>query len=172
MVFCLQMWDLVPQPGIKPRPLALEVQSLSHLTTTESLNDEFYFPWTHLKVDSRIEAPTLDSTNPSRCYWSILIMAREQVCSQTFLLPKDLYANHKLLSTSWGQRFSVTGNQSFLASLSETSNLSPHTDCWQPQFGAPWYRHIQSYLGSENKEPSTPERKVPDRVRYFGCQGH
>ena len=29
------MWDLVPQPGIKPRPLALGVQSLSPWTTRE-----------------------------------------------------------------------------------------------------------------------------------------
>ena len=29
------MWDLVPQPGIKPGPPALGAQSLSHWTTTE-----------------------------------------------------------------------------------------------------------------------------------------
>ena len=29
------MWDLVPQPGIQPRPPALGVQSLSHWTTRE-----------------------------------------------------------------------------------------------------------------------------------------
>ena len=29
------MWDLIPQPGIKPRPPALRVWSLSHWTTRE-----------------------------------------------------------------------------------------------------------------------------------------
>ena len=29
------MWDLVPQPGIEPRPPALGVQSLTHWTTRE-----------------------------------------------------------------------------------------------------------------------------------------
>ena len=32
---CCSMWDLVPQPGIQPRPPALGVQSLSHWTTRE-----------------------------------------------------------------------------------------------------------------------------------------
>ena len=31
------MWILVPCPGIKPRPSALEEQSLNHRTTTEVL---------------------------------------------------------------------------------------------------------------------------------------
>ena len=31
------MWDLVPRPGIKPRPPALGAQSLSHWTTREVL---------------------------------------------------------------------------------------------------------------------------------------
>ena len=39
-LYC-SMWDLVPQPGIEPRPPALGVQSLSHWTTTEV--SEFYF---------------------------------------------------------------------------------------------------------------------------------
>ena len=29
------MWDLVPRPGIKPRPPALEVWNLSHWTNRE-----------------------------------------------------------------------------------------------------------------------------------------
>ena len=29
------MWDLVPRPGIKPRPLVLEVWNLSHWATRE-----------------------------------------------------------------------------------------------------------------------------------------
>ena len=29
------MWDLVPQPGMKPMPSVLGVQSLSHWTTRE-----------------------------------------------------------------------------------------------------------------------------------------
>ena len=29
------MWDLVPWPGIEPRPLALRVQSLTHWTTSK-----------------------------------------------------------------------------------------------------------------------------------------
>ena len=33
--FSCGMWDLVPWPGIEPRPLALGVQSLSHWTTRE-----------------------------------------------------------------------------------------------------------------------------------------
>ena len=35
------MWNLVPWPGIKPRPPAVEVQSLSHWTTREG--PEQYF---------------------------------------------------------------------------------------------------------------------------------
>ena len=31
--FSFSMWNLVPQPGIEPRPLALGVQSLSHWTS-------------------------------------------------------------------------------------------------------------------------------------------
>ena len=34
-IFSLSMWDLVPQPGIKPRPSAVEVLSLSHWNTRE-----------------------------------------------------------------------------------------------------------------------------------------
>ena len=33
--FSCSMWDLVPSPGIEPRPPALGVQSLSHWTTKE-----------------------------------------------------------------------------------------------------------------------------------------
>ena len=33
--FCCVMWELVPQPGIEPKPPALGVQSLSHWTTRE-----------------------------------------------------------------------------------------------------------------------------------------
>ena len=36
------MWDLVPRPGIKPRPPALVVQSLSHWTTREG-SQNLYF---------------------------------------------------------------------------------------------------------------------------------
>ena len=32
------MWDLVPQPGIEPRPPALEAQNLSHWTTRSPYN--------------------------------------------------------------------------------------------------------------------------------------
>ena len=32
------MWDLVPQPGIKPRPPALGMRSLSHWITREVLD--------------------------------------------------------------------------------------------------------------------------------------
>ena len=35
------MWDLVPLPGIKPRPPALEEKSLNHWTTREVS----YFIW-------------------------------------------------------------------------------------------------------------------------------
>ena len=35
------MWDLVPWPGIKPRPLALGAQSLSHCTTRKVPSKEF-----------------------------------------------------------------------------------------------------------------------------------
>ena len=35
------MWDLVPQPGIKPRAPALRDQSLSHWTTTYLFEVEF-----------------------------------------------------------------------------------------------------------------------------------
>ena len=31
------VWDLIPQPGIKPMPSAVEVQSLNHWTTREVL---------------------------------------------------------------------------------------------------------------------------------------
>ena len=34
-IFSCNMWDLVPQPGIKPRPLALGVCRLRHWTTRE-----------------------------------------------------------------------------------------------------------------------------------------
>ena len=38
------MWDLVPQPGINPRPPALGVRSLSHWTTKDvSGNGNFFF---------------------------------------------------------------------------------------------------------------------------------
>ena len=35
------MWDLVPWPGIKPRPLALGAQSLTHCTTRKVPSKEF-----------------------------------------------------------------------------------------------------------------------------------
>ena len=35
------MWDLVPQPGIKPRPPALRAWSLSHWTNRKSLRGNF-----------------------------------------------------------------------------------------------------------------------------------
>lgn len=54
--------------------------------------------------------------------------------------------------------------------LRETSNLSTQRLLMTTIWG-PWYRDILSYLGSENKEPSTPEREVPDRVRYFWLPG-
>ena len=34
-IFSCDMWDLVPWPGIKPRPHALRAQSLNHWTTRE-----------------------------------------------------------------------------------------------------------------------------------------
>ena len=34
-IFSCSMWDLVPWPGIKPRPSAVDVQSLSHWTIRE-----------------------------------------------------------------------------------------------------------------------------------------
>ena len=37
------MWDLVPWPGIEPRPPALEVWSLSHWTTREVLTNWLRF---------------------------------------------------------------------------------------------------------------------------------
>ena len=36
------MWDLVPQPGIKPGPLQLGGQSLSHWTTKEVPHSVFF----------------------------------------------------------------------------------------------------------------------------------
>ena len=38
------MWDLVSWPGIKPGPLALEAQSLSHWTTREVLDEGLFNP--------------------------------------------------------------------------------------------------------------------------------
>ena len=37
MAASYSMWDLTPQPGIKPKPPAVEVQSLNHWTTREVL---------------------------------------------------------------------------------------------------------------------------------------
>ena len=37
------MWDLVPRPGIEPRPPALGVWSLSHWTTSRKLPDSILF---------------------------------------------------------------------------------------------------------------------------------
>ena len=39
------MWDLVPQPGIKSRPPALGLQSLSHWTTREVPREGFSRYW-------------------------------------------------------------------------------------------------------------------------------
>ena len=36
-VFSCSVWDLVPQPGLKPKPPVLGAQSLSHWTTREVL---------------------------------------------------------------------------------------------------------------------------------------
>ena len=52
------MWDLVPQPGIEPGPLALGGQSLSHWTTREipgqsSLIYIFSTPWDYLQTYNR-----------------------------------------------------------------------------------------------------------------------
>ena len=41
------MWDLVPWPGIKCRPLALGVQSLSHWITREVSPSKFFFVVQH-----------------------------------------------------------------------------------------------------------------------------
>ena len=49
------MWDLIPHPGIKPRSLALGVQSLSHWTTGE-------VPGPLLDLDS--EHPSLQALDP------------------------------------------------------------------------------------------------------------
>ena len=38
-IFSCGMWDLVPWPGIEPRPPALGVQTLSHWTTREAPNE-------------------------------------------------------------------------------------------------------------------------------------
>ena len=39
-ILCCSMWDLVPWPGIKPRPPALGVWNLNHWTTREVPNGE------------------------------------------------------------------------------------------------------------------------------------
>ena len=44
-IFSCGIWDLVPWPGIKPRPPALGVQNLSHRTTREVLIFIFNFYW-------------------------------------------------------------------------------------------------------------------------------
>ena len=43
------MWDLVPRPGIKPRPPALGVWSLSHWTTREAPQGSGFFFLTFCK---------------------------------------------------------------------------------------------------------------------------
>ena len=56
------MWDLVPWPGIEPRPPALEAQSLSHWTTREVPG---LFSW-HLMSNSNAR-PWL--SNPGMVPW-------------------------------------------------------------------------------------------------------
>ena len=46
-IFSCGMWDLVPQPRIKPRPTALEAWSPSHWTTREVQTSPFLQPLHH-----------------------------------------------------------------------------------------------------------------------------
>ena len=72
------MWDLVPQPGIEPGPLALGVQSLSQRTTREVPNllyllrhkSEFGF---HLLREA---LPTLTSQHTSSIWSKCLLPLR------------------------------------------------------------------------------------------------
>ena len=52
------MWDLVPQPGIKPGPSALETQSFSHWTTKEVPEGKGF----NLKVHGNKQIPLMAIT--------------------------------------------------------------------------------------------------------------
>ena len=58
------MWDLVPWPGIKPRPPALGGQSLGHWTTREGPTNMFWWE-TGVDFSSFLLFPLLQATFPS-----------------------------------------------------------------------------------------------------------
>ena len=70
------MWDLFPWPGIKPRPLALGVQSLSQHTTKEvtffplriPLSAQFFYPTRH-KNDNNITNHNSKHKENWLCAW-------------------------------------------------------------------------------------------------------
>ena len=49
-LFSCRMWDLVPWPGIKPRPSALGAQSLTHWTTKQGSPGLLVFYWQFLHL--------------------------------------------------------------------------------------------------------------------------
>ena len=61
------MWDLVPQPGIEPRPPALGGQSLSHWTTRE-VPQKIFVEWVDKKwIRSESQLPWWLSGKGSTC---------------------------------------------------------------------------------------------------------
>ena len=55
-IFSCGMWDLVPRPGIEPRPPALGAQSLSDWTYMKSLH-EVDFNSHFANVETRVNFP-------------------------------------------------------------------------------------------------------------------
>lgn len=133
------MWDLVPP--IRDQTQAACIGSAGVLPTWPPLRVwmmNLYFPWTPLKVDSHTEAPTSDSTNPSWCYWPISLWPGSKSAHKPCCFRKTSVQITSFLSTSWGQRFSVTGESVFLASLRNQQPLSTaQRSGWRPQFGGP-----------------------------------
>ena len=58
------MWDLVPQPRVKPGPPALGGRSLSHWTTREVPQSPFYHPQFELHLSPFTERGSVHSSPP------------------------------------------------------------------------------------------------------------
>ena len=63
------MWDLVPRPGIEPKPTALGAWSLLHCTTREVSPKKYLFLFWHLTFRTCFPHPALPSTPISHSFW-------------------------------------------------------------------------------------------------------
>ena len=91
------MWDLVPWPGIEPRPPALGTQSLSHWTTREGLGTLSYThdprAWLRAWLNRPINTPSSQSGPVERSNLCIRFEAEHSCLSKSLILLKLCFSH-------------------------------------------------------------------------------